>query len=550
MYFLEDSKIVRIILLEKLSRRELIDLIGEKLYDKISSFLENIFSSSPDDRELEIYRKKNIVRLLLSFTPKGELHRAPFWEKVISRMDKVVLEQAARDGLDFSKKGKGLVAACLEYEFTKCGLSYFDYSERTSIRPAIQVCEAPILPFKSLKKFQLGVYQDAEALLEIPRSRFIVQMPTGSGKTRTAMEVVSSWINRAESPINVIWLAHSVDLIEQAATCFEEVWSHIGSVDVQLRLLDGSRAGLEKFESDSSFIVSTYQSLISFSESRESEFESIVERTTLVVCDEAHMSIAPTFKNLVSKLLSQSSALIGLTATPGRNADDETGNRELSDFYFNKIVELEVPDHVTVFEYLRNIGVMSYAQAERITGANLSLGKQEIRQIQEEFSIPKKILNQLAEEDLRNIEIIVKLKTLIERKRKNSIILFACSVDHSKFISSVCIYLGITAAHIDGNTTPAERQSLLSRFRAGEIQLLSNFGVLSTGFDAPKTDVVFIARPTNSIVLYSQMIGRGLRGPEIGGTERCIIVNVKDNLVGLPDPDEIYDYFSEYYSEN
>ena len=71
--------------------------------------------------------------------------------------------------------------------------------------------------------------------------------------------------------------------------------------------------------------------------------------------------------------------------------------------------------------------------------------------------------------------------------------------------------------------------------------------MLATGFDAPKTDVVFIARPTDSIVLYSQIIGRGLRGPAIGGTEECLIINVADNIRGLPDFNEIYEHFDDYY---
>ena len=534
-------------MLEKLSRSELIKLIGEDLYSEISSFLDKIYSSSPNDQELEIYKKKNIVKLLLTFAPKGELRSTSFWKNVLFRMEKDVIVKAARDGFDLSKTGKGLVDECLRYEFAKNELPFVDYNQKGIIRPAIQLCVAPSSPFKSLKNYQNSVSQRAEKLLEIPRSRFIVQMPTGSGKTRTAMEVIASWLNKSKNKSNVIWLAHSVDLIEQAATCFEEVWSHIGQKDVQLRILDGSRAGLDLFDGNSCFIVSTFQSLISYSNTRTSDFEAVIERTTLVVCDEAHMSIAPTYQLLVSKLLSKGSALIGLTATPGRNAGNDAENQKLSDFYFNKIIDLTVPENESVFEYLRRIGVMAYAKTERLAGSNLKLSAREVQKIQSEFSIPKEILNQLAQEELRNIEIIVKLKELIVKEGRKSIILFACSIDHSKFISSVCVYLGINAAHVDGNTPHAERQSLLSKFRDGEIQLLTNFGVLSTGFDAPKTEVVFIARPTNSIVLYSQMIGRGLRGPAIGGTSSCTIVNVVDNIAGLPNPNEIYEYFSDYF---
>ena len=60
--------------------------------------------------------------------------------------------------------------------------------------------------------------------------------------------------------------------------------------------------------------------------------------------------------------------------------------------------------------------------------------------------------------------------------------------------------------------------------------VITNFGVLTTGFDAPAIDTVIVARPTASSVLYEQMIGRGMRGPEFGGTERCLIIDVEDNL--------------------
>ena len=67
------------------------------------------------------------------------------------------------------------------------------------------------------------------------------------------------------------------------------------------------------------------------------------------------------------------------------------------------------------------------------------------------------------------------------------------------------------------------------------------------GFDAPKTDLVFIARPTTSLVLYSQMLGRGMRGPAIGGTENCKVVTVRDNIEGYQDMNEVYSYFEDYF---
>jgi superfamily II DNA or RNA helicase len=89
---------------------------------------------------------------------------------------------------------------------------------------------------------------------------------------------------------------------------------------------------------------------------------------------------------------------------------------------------------------------------------------------------------------------------------------------------------------------------VIDDFKTGTVDVLTNYGVLSTGFDVPKVDVIFIVRPTASIVLYSQMIGRGLRGPAIGGTPYCRIVDVKDNIEGYEDADAVYEYFEEYWN--
>ena len=60
--------------------------------------------------------------------------------------------------------------------------------------------------------------------------------------------------------------------------------------------------------------------------------------------------------------------------------------------------------------------------------------------------------------------------------------------------------------------------------------MLVNHGVFREGFDAPRTRVIIVARPVYSPNLYFQMIGRGLRGTRNGGTDRCLIINVQDNI--------------------
>ena len=79
------------------------------------------------------------------------------------------------------------------------------------------------------------------------------------------------------------------------------------------------------------------------------------------------------------------------------------------------------------------------------------------------------------------------------------------------------------------------------------MQIIINFGVLTTGFDAPKADVAVIARPTQSLVLYSQMVGRVIRGSEAGGTESCRVVTVVDQQYGFKDLSESFDFWDDLW---
>jgi superfamily II DNA or RNA helicase len=110
------------------------------------------------------------------------------------------------------------------------------------------------------------------------------------------------------------------------------------------------------------------------------------------------------------------------------------------------------------------------------------------------------------------------------------VLLFACSVQHAQAMASLLQRNNRSAACVLGSTRPATRRATVERFRQGELSVLCNYGVLTTGFDAPRVRCVVVARPTASPILYEQMIGRGMRGPEFGGTERCLIIDVDDNI--------------------
>lgn len=403
---------------------------------------------------------------------------------------------------------------------------------------------------KRLKDYQSKIFYDCfDYMNNTPFSRSIIQMPTGSGKTRTAMEIVCEIINSTNK--NVLWLANTEELCDQAFECFNEVWDILGQHE--LDSINHSRLKFKLTIPDSKvhFHVATLQSINS-----RSKFLKIADwglnRTNLalVVIDEAHIAIAPTYLETINKLLFMNAKLLGLSATPGRtiqkNNFEKDVNQQLSDFFFNKIFKIGNSD-ISDIEFLRNKRILSNAQYHTIEGATLEnqCTSSELEEFVSTMRFPSRIEKYLSDDGGRNASIINSLKKLLIEKKK--ILFFATSVNHSKLITALLKAEGFDSSHIDGQSGSSRRR-IINDFKNGKIQLLSNYGVLSTGFDDPKVDVVFIARKTNSIILYSQIIGRGLRGPEIGGTQICDIYTVSDNIIGMPSNDEISSYFDDYFT--
>ena len=121
------------------------------------------------------------------------------------------------------------------------------------------------------------------------------------------------------------------------------------------------------------------------------------------------------------------------------------------------------------------------------------------------------------EDDQRNLRIIQRLYELVDTHSR--ILVFAASVDNALLLASVCRGVGLKADAVTGKTDANAREHVIRRFKrsGGPHRVLINFGVLTTGFDAPTASAALIARPTKSLVLYSQMIGRVIRGPRAGG---------------------------------
>lgn len=428
--------------------------------------------------------------------------------------------------------------------------------------------EKKTLPSKLLVEPKVFLYPHQQRLkdtfvraMNSGTSRVLLHMPTGAGKTRTSIEgIIDYWKASADRSKNIIWLAHSEELCEQAVETFVKLWEVRGDRDIKVSRFWGDHQ-LPDASGGNSFIVTGLQKLHAMLSSSDNKAfraaNQLKTGTALIVIDEAHKAIAPTYRFAIDYLFNEGGTkLIGLTATPGRQSDDveELGDTEtdelVSFFEGNKLGLTDdagqpVPDPIS---YLQEKQFLSKIRRRKITtDIELELNDQERKFIADFMDLPKSVLNKLAVNDERNALIAGEVAALALKDRQ--IILFALSIKHAHTMTDILTMRGIRARCIDGNTPPSERASSINEFKQNKIQVLVNYGVLTTGFDAPNTNAVVIARPTSSVVLYSQMIGRGIRGPKVGGNAVCDLVDLEDNLIGFPSEQNAFNYFNQAWSK-
>ena len=228
--------------------------------------------------------------------------------------------------------------------------------------------------------------------------------------------------------------------------------------------------------------------------------------------------------------------LIGLTATPYRG-HDEVETRWLVNRYGSNRLDAGAftsDNSEAVIHELQGMDVLAQADHEIIEGGSFSLDADELAQMNKKPQppwLPQTTQNRIARDPRRTERIIEAYKAHVQSVDPDwPTLIFATSVEHARTVAALLSREGVKSRSVDGETEPATRRSIVKEFRDGEIKALVNFGVFREGFDAPKTRAIIVARPVYSPNLYFQMIGRGLRGVKNGGSNRCLILNVEDNI--------------------
>lgn len=428
-----------------------------------------------------------------------------------------------------------------------------------SRRESEELINGPI-PLPELHDFQKEVLEDIARLVAsgTGRRRAVVCLPTGGGKTRVTVQATVELVLRPPGNCrSAVWVAQTDELCEQAVQAFRQVWLNCGAQGTDLRMvrLWGGNPNPTIQEPDKPIVI--VASIQTLNLRMGGEDLAWLRRPGMVVVDECHHGITSSYTNLLRWLDAEAARhanpegdeppIIGLSATPFRANDTESDRlaRRFDNRWFPS-------DQEHLFIRLSRQGVLAEVVLEDLK-SGMDLLDDEVAQLSTlrdkrdgiDFErLLEKINRRIGSDERRNERLV----DLIRRADERSILFFANSVLHAQEMSARLNLEGIPSAAVSGDTPSVARRYFLDRFQRGEIRVLCNHSVLTTGFDAPKTDMVLIARQVFSPVRYMQMVGRGLRGVANGGKPRCRIVTVLDNLHQFEEKHP-YHYCRWYFEE-
>ncbi len=333
---------------------------------------------------------------------------------------------------------------------------------------------------KILRPYQTAALDQLRAEFAGGARSCILHAPTGAGKTVIVCELIRLAVAKGS---RIIFLAHRKELIQQCSA----------------RLLDNDvYHGIIK-----SGIRPTISAPVQVA-----SVQTLVRRDftppDILVIDECHHARAETYRKIVDRC--RRSILIGLTATPCRT--DGKGLGEL----FQGMVQ------VTTTRELIERGFLVPARVYAPTAIDTS----SIRIQAGDFN--KQHLDKIVRKSSIYGDIIKEWKA---KAQDRPTVVFAVSVAHSMELVELFRGAGATAEHVDGSTPDEERDAILRRFSTGDTQVICNCGILTEGWDCPSASCLVVARPTASLALHIQIIGRGLRTSP--GKLDCIILDHAGN---------------------
>lgn len=338
-----------------------------------------------------------------------------------------------------------------------------------------------------LRPYQQTAVDETIKHFQKDRSPAVIVLPTGAGKSLVIAELARIARGR------VLVLAHVKELVEQNHSKYESYKLKAGIFS----------AGLNRKDSYEKVIFGSIQSIANAS-------EEFFQSFSLLVIDECHrvsMEGETQYFQVITKLkqLNPELCILGLTATPYRlgmgwiyqvNTFKNDLKTEEARFFKKCIYDLSIGFMIKNKFLTTPVKIDSPVACYDFTSLKLTNERYSLKEIESVLKDQKRITP-------------VIINNIIEMaKDRQGVMIFTSSVAHAREILTL---LPMGSALVTGETEIIERDEIIQDFKLKKIKFLVNVSVLTTGFDAPHVDVIAILRPTESISLYQQIVGRGLR---------------------------------------
>lgn len=355
----------------------------------------------------------------------------------------------------------------------------------------------------------------------IQKRSIMLQMPTGTGKTRLFASIsrdLFDWGAEHKKAVKILLLAHRIELIDQ-------IDDHIGQKYNMAHALIVSKSIEQK---KYSIQIGSVPTLIRrLSRWTDKDFD-------VIIIDEAHHVKADSYKRILKEF--PRAKVLGVTATPYR-MNGASFHPEFDDLIVSKPVLNFIKAHwLSEYEYY------SIRPNSRV--------QKEIDSITR-FALDGDYLDAAMIDVMDKSEIRAGIVNSYERyARGKKGIVYTINREHNQHVCSRFVEHGYKAVAIDSETPPEERKKLVDDFKRGRIDIICNVNIFSEGFDCPDLEFVQLARPTKSLAMYLQQVGRGLR-PAEGKDKLVILDNVGlYNRFGFPSARRHWRYHFEGRSVN
>ena len=334
-----------------------------------------------------------------------------------------------------------------------------------------------------LKNHQQEALEALQSMRERRETIALLCHATGTGKTVTAV------LDAKRCGGRTLFLAHTHELVDQAVRTFRDLWPEatLGRYTERVK------------QPDAHVVCGSVQSVaLHLEQFKDNAFDYLI-------IDEAHHAAADTYQKVLAHF--KPKFTLGLTATPER-ADDKS----ILEIFKSTAHKLDIQTAVELGELTPVRCIRIHTNID-LTKVRFNSVRYNIRDLETKIYVPE-----------RNRLIVDTWLQYVQGRRT---VVFCASVWHAEEIAALFQKAGIPAAAVSGGMKRSEREEFQEKFVRREIQVLCACDLLNEGWDCPEIEVLFMARPTMSRVLYTQQLGRGMRLYE--GKESLMVFDFVDN---------------------